>query len=817
MLTRYNPLRLSISALLLLSFQASAEATPAQVEVSNLSSVTVARSVPFADSDEDQMDDSWEKLHFGDLTHDGTGDLDQDSLTDLNEYLKGTSPRNPDSDNDQLSDGNEVVHYQTDPLDSDTDDDSNPDGFEISKKTDPKDPSSKTARPNILFIFADDLGYGDLGVLFQNAKSGKKHKTPFFDQMAADGLILDRHYCPAPVCAPSRGSLLTGLHQGHANVRNNQFDKALEDNHTLASVLKQAGYSTNIIGKWGLQGRGKSPETWPAYPTKRGFDYFFGYADHVGGHTHYPAHETASKGPKKLYDQNKMVRDDLERAFTPDLFTARAKKLISDEVNDGDDQPFFLYLAYDTPHAALQLPTVAYPGWNESNQIDRSGLGLNGGVQWLGKSGSIINTAKGTIDSYRHPDYTTAVNNSWTDVEERFATLVRRMDDNIGDLRQTLEDLGIAESTLIIFTSDNGPHSADYLKPKDTNDNSNYEASAFASYGPFEGTKRDCWEGGIREPSIVCWPKIIPKGTVSTQHSQFHDWMPTLCEIAGIEAPARTDGVSLVPTLTNPKNPNSNGQKTPTTYIEYSVQGKMKNYQDFPNHSGSTRKQAQVIFLDNYKGIRHNPADADADFAIYDTLTNLNEAKNLAGSSPKFIALQQRMKERVLQIRQPNSSAPRPWDKAPVPAASQLPSLIPGLHYQAYSGSWPWVPEFTNLIPSASGQLTEGIDLSVLPETTNDDGLLISGYLKVPSTGKWAFSLQSDSGAFLRIHDIMVIDDDFNHDGSKESGGAHLAKGLHPFRIYYKNSSSKKPAFNLTWSGPNTPEEPIPASSFFTE
>ena len=164
-------------------------------------------------------------------------------------------------------------------------------------------------RPNIIFILTDDLGYGDIGVFFQNQrqeKNGTKGYTPNIDKMAGEGIQLRGQYCPAPVCAPSRASLLTGVHQGHSNVRDNQFDKALEDNHTLATVLKGAGYSTAVIGKWGLQGSPagtegddveasesrsnvpQSPQTWPAYPTKRGFDYFFGYVRHTDGHEHYP-------------------------------------------------------------------------------------------------------------------------------------------------------------------------------------------------------------------------------------------------------------------------------------------------------------------------------------------------------------------------------------------------------------------------------------------------------------------------------------------------------------------------------------------------
>ena len=774
--------------------------------------VTSSLSGGLVDTDSDRMDDAWEVRFFGDLSRDGLNDFDSDGLADLAEYEATTDPTNPDSDEDLLSDFDEVTTHNTDPNNSDSDGDSNPDGFEIAKATDPNSAASRTAQPNILFIFADDLGYGDLGVLHQNSKSGKKHKTPFFDQMAADGLILDRHYCPAPVCAPSRGSLLTGLHQGHANVRNNQFDRALEDNHNLATTLKAAGYSTNIIGKWGLQGRGGSPALWQAYPTRRGFDYFFGYVGHGDGHTHYPFHTTDSRSPKPLYDQDQMIRDDLSLCFTPDLFTARAKKLISDEVNDGDEQPFFLYLAYDTPHAALQLPTVEYPGENNDNDLDDSAFGLNGGVQWIGTPGNMINTANGTIDSYRHPDYTTAVGNTFTDIEERFATLVRRMDDNLGDLRKTLEDLGIADNTLIILTSDNGPHAEDYLTTAQTNDGSSYRPSSFESYGPFEGIKRDCWEGGIREPSLVCWPNTVPASTVTTQHSQFHDWMPTLCEVAGIPTPARSDGVSLLPSLLDPNNPSD--QKEPTTYIEYSTRGSTPNYSG-NNHGGDSRAEAQVIFLDGHKGIRVNTTNPNDSFEIYETITDPGEGTNLAGTSPYFIELEQRMKDRVLQLRVPGQNAARPYDNAEIPIPRSLPALTLGLEVESYSGLWPWMPEFEDLTSSNSNTLTNGLDLSALSATPGDDGLYFSGYLNVPTSGNWTFTLNSDSGALLKIHDILTVDDDYNHDGDPVSNTLNLAAGHHPFRIYYRNSLGADPALSFRWSGPGVAEEDVPASVLF--
>ena len=218
---------------------------------------------------------------------------------------------------------------------------------------------SAATPPNIIFILTDDLGIGDVGVFFQNARkaAGDRaepwHFTPQLDRMAAEGVQLRQHYCPAPVCAPSRASLLLGVHQGHANVRDNQFDKALENNHTLASVLKGAGYATACVGKWGVQGKPDDalPNRWPAHPLSRGFDSYFGYVSHNAGHWHYPKEDG-----QVLLDGATDVTTNFDRCYTTDLFTARAKKWIADQHTAKPQQPFFLYLSYDMPHAKLQLP-----------------------------------------------------------------------------------------------------------------------------------------------------------------------------------------------------------------------------------------------------------------------------------------------------------------------------------------------------------------------------------------------------------------------------------------------------------------------------
>ena len=398
-------------------------------------------------------------------------------------------------------------------------------------------------RPNIIYILTDDMGWGDYGVFFQNLRKEKGdrsepwHMTPALDEMAATGLQLPHHYCPAPVCAPSRASLLLGVHQGHSAIRDNQFDKALPNNHTLATVLKEAGYSTAAIGKWGLQGGPKwndkksvgtvGPKDWPGYPTKRGFDFFHGYVRHVDGHAHYPKEDG-----KEVWENDEEISAKLDKSYTTDLFTARAKAWIVAQKKETPDQPFFLFLAYDTPHAKIQVATGEYP----------EGGGLKGGLQWSGEAGSAITSATGTPDSYIHPDYAEATWDhdknpatpevAWPDVYQRYASMVRRIDECVGDLIQTLKDLGIDDNTLVIFTTDNGPSQESYLPEK-------YEANFFNSFGPFDGIKRDVLEGGIRTGAIARWPGHTDAGQVSGLPCQAHDWMATFAELAGTPYPGQ--------------------------------------------------------------------------------------------------------------------------------------------------------------------------------------------------------------------------------------------------------------------------------------
>ena len=662
--------------------------------------------------------------------------------------------------------------------------------------------AAQARQPNIIFILTDDLGLGDVGVFFQNARRATNqraepwHLTPQLDRMAAEGVQLRQHYCPAPVCAPSRASLLLGVHQGHANVRDNQFDKALENNHTLASVLKGAGYATACIGKWGLQGSNNaaSPNRWPAHPLRRGFDSYFGYLSHKAGHWHYPKEDGQA-----LLDDETDVATNFDRCYTTDLFTARAKKWIADQHAAKPRQPFFLYLAYDTPHAKLQLPPGPFP----------AGAGAKGGVQWLGTPGRMINTADGTPDSFTHPDYVSATwdhdrnpatpEQPWPDVYQRYASDVRRIDECVGDLLALLKDLRLDDNTLVVFTSDNGPSKESYLKE-------NYDPTFFKSFGPHDGIKRDLWEGGIRVGALARWPGRIPRGRVSNEPSQFHDWLPTLAELAGVPAPARTDGVSLVPTLTG------QGAQAPSrVYVEYFEGGKTPPYDEFAqNPRGRVRRQMQALRVGDFMGVRYQTTNHAVPFEIYDVVTDPQQTNNLA-SHPAFASLQQQMHDTVLRVRRPSAQAKRPYDDELVPSLRAT-NAVAGVEWRAFTQKLPWVAKLDDLKPASSGTRA---DLALnLPG--NADSVLFTGYLEAPANGEYTFHLAANSGALLRLHEATVIDADFGHtDGSEVSGSIRLQAGRHPFRLYYHRGSAAAPVLKLQWSSEASPKQDVAASALF--
>ena len=667
------------------------------------------------------------------------------------------------------------------------------------------------SRPNILFILTDDLGWGDVGVFWQNGRRAAglpAERTPQLDRMAAEGLRLTDHYSAAPVCAPSRASLLCGVDQGHAGVRDNQFDWALEDNHTLATVLHQAGYTTAAIGKWGLQGGGEGPTElpgpdWPAHPLHRGFDSYFGYMRHIDGHEHYPkeqiyfADQAALRGPARIWDNFTDVSAGLDKCYTTDLFTARAKRYIVNHTQEAGGQPFFLYLAFDTPHAAIELPTQAYP----------AGGGLTGGVQWLGQPGHMINTASGRVDSYAYPEFASARNDhghAWPEGEVRYASAVRRIDEAVGDLLQLLRDLKIDRNTLVVFTSDNGPTAESYLP------NRPHSPQFFAGYGPFDGIKRDCWEGGMREPTIVWWPGQVVAGTVSGFASGLWDWLPTLADVAGLPAPARADGVSLLPTLTGV------GTQRPhdALYFEYFVTGRTPNFSDFsPDHRNRRRNQMQAIRLGDFVGVRYDIKSASDPFEIYNVAQDLKESVNLA-RRPEWAALQERMQETVIQSRRPNPPTPRPYDQEPMAAAGNPQNAKSGVRWHSYPGRFPWVPALEQITADTTG-LADRPAAAVPGSGEGDGAVMFEGSLVAPAEGDYTFFLSTSAGAFLRLHDAAVIDADFGYTaGQVRRGTVKLKAGSHPFRLYYLRRAGQSPALNLEWQGPGMSRQAISVSAF---
>jgi arylsulfatase A-like enzyme len=334
--------------------------------------------------------------------------------------------------------------------------------------------------PNIIFILADDLGYGELGCYGQ-----QKIKTPNLDKMASEGMRFTQCYAGSPVCAPSRATLMTGLHSGHARIRGNEAMPLLAEDVTVAEVLKQADYKTAAVGKWAL-GLANTTGT----PNKQGFDEFFGYLSQTAAHDYYPT---------ELYRNDRVfvMQKNLEGRkgqYSHDMFSMVASNFV--RVNPF--KSFFLYLAYTIPHA--------------NNELKNKGMEVP------------------SSEPYEKED--------WPEPEKRKAAMITRMDRDVGELFKHLKALKIDEDTIVFFSSDNGPHKEGGVNP-----------DFFNASGPLRGIKRDVYEGGIRVPMIVRWPGKIKPGAVSDQPWAFWDFAATAAEIAGVRPPEKTDGISILPTL----------------------------------------------------------------------------------------------------------------------------------------------------------------------------------------------------------------------------------------------------------------------------
>jgi arylsulfatase A-like enzyme len=659
-------------------------------------------------------------------------------------------------------------------------------------------------RPNIIFILADDLGYGDLGSFWQDKGShaAQKFDTPNLDRLAAEGLKLTHHYVGAPVCAPSRGTLVTGRNQGQSPIRDIDFDKPLPNNHTLGTVMQAAGYTTAWFGKDGLAGHedwgdvtGTGSKGLTGHPLYHGFDRFFGYLFHEDGKEHYPRNGTTAH-TSHIYDDFNQITNASMDLYTTDAWTAAAKKFVIDTVRAGD-KPFFVYLAYETPHFDMQRPAVPYPA------LDDDGDPTTGGVQWTldtDAAGNVryASTADGTgvVDAYTDPD----VPADWADADKQHVGMIHRIDHAIGDIVQTLKDLGVDDNTLIVFSSDNGPHFE------------GHDPRTFESFANMEGIKRDMWEAGIRVPTIARWPAAITSATNDENNifelpypSGTWDWMPTFAELAGVPAPSWADGVSLVPSLTGGPGQRDKGY----LYLEFSDGGSTPDFDEFPNHRNTYRGQMQAVRVGNYMGVRTNMASERDDFLIYDVVNDTHEGNNLAPSMPD---LQAQMKTLAVSGRRPGEGIVRPYDGATIPASVPPASLVNGVRWKRYAGPFPWVPEFRDLPPVAIGSDATFAPAQQAPDAWS--GLFYTGFIQVPAAGDYTFYVTSDAGATLHIHDAEVIDDDFNHDSTEVSGTIRLDAGYHGYRLCYRHANATH-VLGVKWSGPNITKDTIPPSSLF--
>jgi arylsulfatase A-like enzyme len=453
------------------------------------------------------------------------------------------------------------------------------------------------AKPNLIFILSDDLGYGDLGCF------GSEHiKTPHIDRMAEQGMKLTDFYAGSTVCAPSRCVLMTGLHTGHCWTRgnaNNAPKQTLQEGEiTVATELKKAGYTCGLFGKWGL-GELDSP----GHPMKHGFDAFYGYLNQVHAHNFYPEFiiegydkvklrnvehpdsVAARKQRGKPEDGSGWAKTKLD--YVPDL----AKDKAFTWIDENKDRPFFLYWSINIPHA--------------NNEAGR-----------------------GTGDGQEVPDYGIYADKDWPNPDKGQAAMVTRMDTHIGELFEKLKAHGIDKNTLVIFSSDNGPHQEGGNNPEFFNAN-----------GPLTGMKRDMTEGGIRVPTLAVWPGKIAAGSTSDRPAYFGDLLATACELADTPCPDGRDSISFLPTLL------SNGEQLNHRVL----------YWEFYE-----RGSKQAVRFGKWKAIRKPMFTGP--IQLYDLSNDLAEQSDLAQSFPEKAAMAIKYMEQEHRDN-PNWVVPTPRNK----------------------------------------------------------------------------------------------------------------------------------------------------------
>ncbi len=447
---------------------------------------------------------------------------------------------------------------------------------------------AETRPPNVVFVLADDLGYGELGCFGQ-----QKIATPRLDALAKDGLRLTRHYSGSPVCAPSRAVLLTGRHPGHAAVRDNKEVQPEGQwplpagEPTLAEVLHTAGFATGAFGKWGLGAFGSSGD-----PLGRGFDRFFGYNCQRHAHSYWPAflyddrarialaNDPPVPGSGKLgADADPADPQSYARFvgtdYAPDRIVAAALAF----VRQHRDRPFFLFVPSVLPHLALHVPRADLAPYE----------GTFAETPYVGGQG---------YTPHRQP-------------RAAYAAMITRLDREVGMLLDLLDELSLRERTIVVFTSDNG---ATHSPVGGT------DVDFFDSCAGLRGRKGSLHEGGIRVPAIVRWPGVVPAGASSARITGFEDWLPTLCELTGTAPPAATDGISFAPTLRGAAQP-----ERPFLYREFAGYGGW-----------------QAVWVRDRQGdwklVRKDLQRAAPATLLYDLAADPTEANDLAAAQPDRVA-----------------------------------------------------------------------------------------------------------------------------------------------------------------------------------
>ena len=439
-------------------------------------------------------------------------------------------------------------------------------------------------RPNIVFIMADDLGWAELGCYGQ-----KKIRTPHIDRLAAEGMRFTQHYSGAPVCAPARCVLMTGKHLGHAYIRNNSEVKPEgqrpipSEERTVAELLKEQGYATAAIGKWGLGPVGSSGD-----PNRQGFDLFFGYNCQRHAHSYYPTYlwkndtrvpvdnpkvPVYAKLPKGADPNDPANYEKYQgKTYSPDLMIEEALGFI----RENKDRPFFLYYPTTVPHLGIQVPDDSLAEYK----------GLWDDPPYPGGHGYV---------PHHSP-------------RAAYAAMVTRMDAHVGRIMKLLKDLNLDENTIVFFTSDNGP-TYDRLGGSDS--------EFFESAAHFRGLKGSVYEGGIRVPMIARWPGKIAPGTKTNHLSAFYDVLPTLAEVAGADAGTNIDGISFLPTLLG-----QDDQK-PHEFLLW----------EFYGYGGQ-----QAARLGKWKGVRRNcRRNSEGPIELYDLEADPSEKNDVAEEHPEIV------------------------------------------------------------------------------------------------------------------------------------------------------------------------------------